>query len=180
MVVSNQQRGFPMAEFKYLDIDCAAWVRDTHHLRPVERGIYMDLIMLAWSLPKCRLPNDPKWIAKRLVYLPEEIPIMRDVVRQFWAADKRKKWLTQKRLDKEWKASGLRREHSLGSAKARWNKEKKRVSNARTVTETVTDLVSDDNVYKFRGGNNGRSRQPVSDEFLARLAESIDRNRQRK
>jgi uncharacterized protein YdaU (DUF1376 family) len=177
-----------MSEFKYLDIDCAAWVRDTHHLRPMARGIYMDLLMLAWSMPKNRIPNDPKQLRELLHYLPAEMAVLDAVVRQFWKQQSGGKYLIQKRLNKEYRSALSRKRSAKNAANSRWDNEKKHNRIASTVTGTETDespleppqggnsLFSNSN---SRMRSNGKRQGPVSDEFIARLGAALDRNAKR-
>jgi uncharacterized protein YdaU (DUF1376 family) len=127
-----------VSEFKYLDIDCAAWVRDTHHLRPLARGIYMDLLMLAWSMPKNRIPNDPKRLRELLHYLPAEMSALDEVVRLFWMRQSGGKYLIQKRLNKEYRSALSRKLRGKNAANTRWGKGKMASGNASTDTVTVT------------------------------------------
>lgn len=127
-----------MSEFKYLDLDVAAWVADTHHLTRAARGLYMDMIIRCWLSPGCKLPNNIDLLAIHLSCSKKEIPVLCEIVREFWMADKKGKWLHQKRLGKEWKASAKRKLNSQSLAKARWDKEKNGSRNASTSTSTYS------------------------------------------
>lgn len=120
-----------MPKMNFLPLATDAWIADTAHLSRVERGLYMDLLILMWRSPECRVPNQIEWIARRLNCSEEEIPLLETVLAEFTQTCGN--WRTQKRLLKEWnyvkKTAGKRSD----AAKARWNKEKdtcKRIANA--------------------------------------------------
>ena len=50
-----------MAQFPGLLLWTDAWVADTKHLSRLERGTYLDLLVLMWRTPGCRVPNDDEW-----------------------------------------------------------------------------------------------------------------------
>lgn len=129
-----------MSKFPVLDLWVKDWIQDTKHLRPLERGIYMDMLLLAWMSANCRLPNDPKKIAERLSYKPNEMAALNRVIAEFWTVDKRWKTLSQKRLTKEWRAALFRTSTSTAAANARWHKGKTVVRNAITATATDKPL----------------------------------------
>lgn len=47
-----------MAEFPALPLWTDALIGDTYHLTPAQFGAYMRLLIAAWRLPDCSLPND--------------------------------------------------------------------------------------------------------------------------
>ncbi len=51
----------PYMEFYVDDYDAA-----TMHLSPEEDGIYFRLLRLAWRTPGCSLPDDAKWIERKM------------------------------------------------------------------------------------------------------------------
>jgi ribosomal protein L37E len=55
-----------MAEFAAMPLFTDSWVADTAHLTRSERGMYMDLLVICWRSPECRVPNDMDWIYRKL------------------------------------------------------------------------------------------------------------------
>jgi len=111
-----------MAEFAALPFFTDAWIADTAHLSRIERGIYMDLLVLIWRSPECRVPNEIDWIARRLRAQADEVPVLQSVLSEFCITTGN--WLTQKRLQREWSYTSEKRKKNIASAKSRWKKEK--------------------------------------------------------
>jgi uncharacterized protein YdaU (DUF1376 family) len=112
-----------MAKFAALPLFTDAWIADTSHLSRLERGIYMDLIILMWRSPNCHIPADIEWIAEHLNIRNSEIKHLKKVCSEFCKWDKGM-W-TQKRLYKEWIYVSNIRNIKASVAKRRWNNEKK-------------------------------------------------------
>lgn len=53
-----------MSEFPSLPLFTDAYLADTRHLTAQEHGAYLLLLMMAWRLPDCRLPDDDARLAK--------------------------------------------------------------------------------------------------------------------
>ncbi len=113
-----------MAEFPSLPLFVDAWITDTHHLTRLERGTYLDLLVLMWITPECRVPNDKLWLSKRL-NLPLEI-IEKEVmplVCEYCITDGN--WITQGRLRQEFQYLRDTHHRQSANAKSRWRKEKR-------------------------------------------------------
>jgi hypothetical protein len=91
----------------------------------------MDLLILIWRSPECRVPNDLAWIARRLRVDESELPTLQSVVAEFLISTGN--WLTQKRLKREWAYTFEKRKKNIESAKSRWGKGK--ASSERNATE---------------------------------------------
>lgn len=139
-----------MAELAFLPLATDAWVADTAHLPRVERGLYMDLLILMWRSPECRVPNDLEWISRKLRCSPDEAEVLKNIVSEFCRSTGN--WIDQKRLRKEWDYVRERSEKRRGAAKARWEKDKESCTsnaqvhngcNAPTPTPTPTLLPLD-------------------------------------
>ena len=111
-----------MAEFSSLPLFTDAWLADTSHLSRAERGLYMDLLVLIWRSPECRVPNDLDWVGRRLRCSPEEQTMLQTIVSEFCSSTGN--WLTQKRLRKEFEYVRETKRKQSDRAKSRWNKEK--------------------------------------------------------
>lgn len=112
-----------MAQFPGLLLWTDAWVADTKHLSRLERGTYLDLLVLMWRTPGCRVPNDDEWLAKRLAMTPAEVAAeLRPLIVEFCQTDGN--WIFQKRLQKEFVRAFNHSEKQSDRAKSRWDKEK--------------------------------------------------------
>ena len=111
-----------MAEFAAIPFFTDAWIADTAHLTRLERGIYMDLLILIWRSPECRVPNDMAWIARRLRADADEVETLHAIIAEFCKSDGN--WITQKRLRREWDYTQEKRRKNIEAANARWQKGK--------------------------------------------------------
>lgn len=111
-----------MADLAFLPLATDAWIADTSHLSRVERGLYMDLLILMWRSPECRVPNDLTWISRKLGCSADEAETLKNLVSEFCKSTGN--WLSQKRLRKEWDYCLEKRKKQSERAKARWNKDK--------------------------------------------------------
>lgn len=149
-----------MAEFAALPLFTDAWVADTAHLTRVERGLYMDLLVLCWRSPECRIPNDLAWIDRKLGCDEEEVLTLKKLIAEFMSSTGN--WLTQKRLKKEFNYIREKRQKFSDWAKLRKNKQKDTslgnatntdVCSAPTPTPTPTKRDIDTNVSISRPTN---------------------------
>lgn len=69
----------PYMEFYVDDYDAA-----TMHLTPEEDGIYIRLLRLAWRTPKCSLPNDAVWIARKMRMVGDFDAKIEPILREFF------------------------------------------------------------------------------------------------
>jgi len=112
-----------MAEFPSLHLFTDAFLADAGHLTDEELGRYMRLLILTWRTPKCRLPNDDEWIARKLSRTVSDFDkSFKPLIKEFFKTSGN--WVFQKRLTEEF---SYRKKHSkLQSerAKSRYNKDK--------------------------------------------------------
>jgi uncharacterized protein YdaU (DUF1376 family) len=112
-----------MAKHAALMLWTDAWVADTYHLSRSERGTYMDLLILMWRTPGCRVPNDNEWLGRKLrMTIPEVETELRPLITEFCTSDGN--YITQRRLAKEFLWAQKTRKVQSDRAKLRWNKEK--------------------------------------------------------
>jgi len=88
-----------MSSFPSLPLFTDAFLADTGHLSAQETGAYLLLLMMAWRLPECHLPDDDAKLSRwarldRRTWLK-----VKPVVMEFWTL--RDGFWTQKRLSKE-------------------------------------------------------------------------------
>lgn len=112
-----------MAQFPYLPLWTDAYLADTSHLTDAEHGIYLQLLMLIWRSPECRIPNDDEWIARRFRRSSAQVKKdIRPIIKDFCKSTGN--WITQGRLKDEWeRAKNISNNQSV-RAKSRWNKDK--------------------------------------------------------
>jgi uncharacterized protein YdaU (DUF1376 family) len=109
-----------MAEFAALPLFTDSWIADTAHLTRLERGLYMDLIILCWRTPECRVPNEIDWLARKLRCSPDEIPTLNKVIAEFMISTGN--YLFQKRLRKEFLYTRTKSQKQSSRARSRWTK----------------------------------------------------------
>jgi uncharacterized protein YdaU (DUF1376 family) len=155
-----------MAKFPALPLWTDAWIADTHHLSRCERGIYLDLLILMWRSPQCRISNDDIWLAKRMHMTQSEIAkLLRPLIKEFCHSDGN--WLWQKRLLREFRYCNDQSLKQSVRAKARWRKEKNYArayaasgiaSSGIAPTPTPTPLRMDSKKEKahFKNGNGSK------------------------
>lgn len=104
----------------YLPLFVDDYEADTAHLSLVEDGIYSRLLRLCWRSPKCRLPNDHDWIARRIrVSSDEERAAMTAVLDEFFTV--RRNVIFSKRLSAEHEriSASVERRKSAGKSGGR-------------------------------------------------------------
>lgn len=112
-----------MAEFPALPLFTDSYMRDCWHLSDADHGRYLLLLILLWQSPQCRIPNDPSWVARKLRRTPEQYEKeIAPLVQEFLSSDGN--WLTQKRLQKEFKYVAGATKKRADAAKSRWKKDK--------------------------------------------------------
>jgi uncharacterized protein YdaU (DUF1376 family) len=112
-----------MADFPSLPLWTDSYMSDTAHLTDAEHGIYLQLLIIMWRNPDCRVPDDHKWIARKMRRSVDDFE--RDVlpiIQEFCQCDGN--WITQKRLMKEWNYCKNRSKAQSDRANSRWLKEK--------------------------------------------------------
>jgi uncharacterized protein YdaU (DUF1376 family) len=125
-----------MAQFPCLPLWTDAWVADTHHLTRSARGTYLDLLVLMWRTPCCRVPNDNAWLAKHLhMTLGEVEAELRPIIVEFCQTDGN--WLMQRRLRKE-----LARSSSYKVRMTDLRKRRKNKGNSTNTERTTSQVAS--------------------------------------
>lgn len=112
-----------MARYPCLPLWTDAWVADTQHLTRLERGTYLDLLVLMWRSPNCEVPDDPKWLARKLKLSDDEFANdLKPLIKEF--CQRNAGLLSQKRLKREWGRIQQSSARQSKRAKSRWDKEK--------------------------------------------------------
>lgn len=109
-----------MAEFPSMPVFTDAYLADCGHLDDAEHGIYFQLLMALWRAPGCKIPDDDEWLARKFRRSVEAVQkSIRPIINEFF--QKQGKFLTQKRLTKEWEWCWEKRKKNKISANSRWN-----------------------------------------------------------
>lgn len=87
-----------MAEFPALPLFTDAYMADTRHLSAAQHGAYLLLLMTAWRLPDCQLPNDDKFLSRCASMDLRTWKANREVVMAFWNLDPNTQKFRQERL----------------------------------------------------------------------------------
>lgn len=96
-----------------------AYLADTRHLTLEEHGAYLQLMMIAWRIEGCCLPDDDKRLARMLGISLGKWEKLKPTVMDFWTLENGV-W-KQGRLSKERKFVEEKRAKNKSSAEARWN-----------------------------------------------------------
>jgi uncharacterized protein YdaU (DUF1376 family) len=119
-----------MSDIPYLPLYVNDYEGDTAHLSLEEDGAYSRLIRLCWRTSGCSVPNDCKWIMKRMRATQEEYDtIIKPIISDYFTIKKGR--VFQKRLQQEFNkisttiSERKRAGKKGGKAKALNNKKKK-------------------------------------------------------
>lgn len=108
-----------MAEYPYMPFFVDAYMLDAGHLTEQEHGAYLRLLIMAWTKPECRLPNDDAWLARHFSRSVETIrEVYRPIIAEFFQTDGN--WLWQKRQKAEWEHARKISKKQSDNAKSRW------------------------------------------------------------
>lgn len=89
-----------MTKIPYIPLYIDDYEAATVHLTAEEDGIYFRLIRLCWRTPGCSIPNDPKWITRRMrVPLSDFDAKIKPVIDEFFTIKRNR--ILQKRLQSE-------------------------------------------------------------------------------
>lgn len=108
-----------MAEHPVLPLFTDAYMADTRHLTAAQHGAYLLLLMTAWRMPDCKLPDDDKFLARCAAMDMRTWKANRDVVMAFWHLDDEQKFRQHRLLDERKYVDELKRKNShAGKASA--------------------------------------------------------------
>jgi len=112
------------------------WTAATGHLNHVERSIYISILCLMWEADQNRIPRDPNWFKRRLRLSDEDMPALESVIAEFCTTTGN--WLTQKRLQKEFRYVSEVVEKRKKAARKRWDAEQN-VTQGQVEAKKTTD-----------------------------------------
>lgn len=116
-----------MAEFPALPIFTDAYMADTRHLTATQHGAYLLLLMTAWRMPDCALPDDNQFLARCASIDPRGWASIKTIVMAFWRMNPEGKWVQNRLLD-ERRFAEARADHASKAGRASALKRKKRHS----------------------------------------------------
>jgi uncharacterized protein YdaU (DUF1376 family) len=108
-----------MAEFPALPLFTDAYMADTRHLSAAQHGAYLLLLMTAWRMPDCCLPDDDRALARwaamdHRTWLKNKAAVM-----TFWKLGEDAKWRQHRLLDERNHVENRRHKNSdAGKASA--------------------------------------------------------------
>lgn len=130
-----------MADYPSMPFYTDAYIADTQHLTNEEHGVYIRLLIFAWRMPDCSLPNDDKRLAIMVGVTPSKWRKLKPSVMSFWALDGevwRQKKLTEVR-ERVAKSVQQKSNAGIASAKAKALKSNNPASTAEP-TAKATEL----------------------------------------
>lgn len=127
-----------MAEFPALPLFTDAYMADTRHLSAAQHGAYLLLLMTAWRMPDCKLPDDDKFLARCAAMDVRTWRSNRPIVMAFWHKDAEQKWYQRRLLDERNYSAELSSKNSI-AGKASALKRKNRHS-ASVATKTQPEF----------------------------------------
>jgi len=108
-----------MAEYAALPLFTDAYMADTRHLTAAQHGAYLLLLMTAWRMPDCKLPDDDQFLSRCASMDLRTWKANRHAVMSFWRLDDEKKWSQQRLLDERKYVGDMRSKNSVaGKASA--------------------------------------------------------------
>lgn len=112
-----------MAEFPALPLFTDAYMADTRHLTTLQHGAYLLMLMTAWRMPDCSLPDDDIFLSRicgldKRTWSKNKLTIL-----AFWHKDEKQNWCQGRLKDERNYVEQLRNKNSLaGKASALKNK----------------------------------------------------------
>jgi uncharacterized protein YdaU (DUF1376 family) len=100
---------------------------DTRHLTAAQHGAYLLLLMTAWRMPDCKLPDDDRFLCRCASMDIRTWKLNRDIIMAFWKQDDEQKWY-QGRLEDERKYVDDMRSKNAAAGRASALKRKNRHS----------------------------------------------------
>ncbi len=76
-----------MAEYPALPLFTDAYMADTRHLTTAQHGAYLLLLMVAWRMPDCMLPDDDIFLSRCAGMSKHAWSINKAAVMSFWKRD---------------------------------------------------------------------------------------------
>lgn len=81
-----------MAKYPALPLFTDAYMADTRHLTTAQHGAYLLLLMTAWRMPECSLPDDDDFLSRITGMDKRTWNRNKDIIMAFWKLDEKQKW----------------------------------------------------------------------------------------
>jgi uncharacterized protein YdaU (DUF1376 family) len=81
-----------MAEFPALPLFTDAYMADTRHLTTIQHGAYLLMLMTAWRMPDCSLPNDDLFLSRICCLDKRTWKANKHIILSFWILNSSNKW----------------------------------------------------------------------------------------
>jgi uncharacterized protein YdaU (DUF1376 family) len=173
-----------MSEFAFLPLSTDAYLADTRHLSAQQHGAYLLLLMMAWRMPNCHLPDDDGKLAKWACVDRRTWLRIKPIVMDFWTLGP-DGW-AQKRLSKEREYVSKRAEISRqngaagGRPKSLTSKELQNPAGGLEQTQPITTLtltplntpISPSGIGRASSSKRGKYGDP-NDPIFAEFQNSI-------
>jgi uncharacterized protein YdaU (DUF1376 family) len=137
-----------MAEFPSLPLFTDAYLADTTHLTTTEHGAYLLLLMTAWRIPGCCLPDDDVMLARYAKMTRDKWKKIRPTLVQFFRV-----------RDGQWHQARLQDElQHLQSKKSQQSKAGKASATAKALKRRNRDAASVDDPLQRNANENSTPR----------------------
>ena len=125
-----------MAEFPALPLFTDAYMADTRHLTTAQHGAYLLLLMTAWRMPDCKLPDDDRLLARWCGLDYRNWCKMRPlIIDQFWKKDGSGKLQQNRLLDERKYADSVRRKNAEAGKASALKRKERHSTNVATETQ---------------------------------------------
>lgn len=151
-----------------LPLHVGDYLKDTPPISRVNwehHGIYLLALMIAWSTPQCRLPNDPQWLARRFGCTVDDYhELVEPVLLEYF--DNSGNWLRQKRLAEE-------HENVRDFSKKQSDRRKSKKTNEKTPNRKANPVKPESSSGSTRGRGTVSVSESVSNNTRSENSESL-------
>lgn len=144
-----------MAGLPYMPLYVDDFEADTPHLTLEEDGAYNRLLRLCWRTSGCSLPNDPKWIARRMrVSIDTYHALVEPLLKEFFTVENGR--VFQKRQREEWrKANSTSKKRAESGRKG--GMARKSMETKETGESPATDLLKPGSSIQYQYQNHSQN-----------------------
>ena len=101
-----------MSKYPSMPLFTDAYMADTRHLSAAQHGAYLLLLMTAWRMPDCRLPDDDVFLSRCAAMDLRTWRKNKDIVMAFWEKDEAQKFQQARLADERNYIDHMRRKNS--------------------------------------------------------------------
>lgn len=145
-----------MADYPYMPFWTDAYLGDTSHLKTIEHGAYMLLLIACWRTKDCTLPNDDKLLARYAGLGDKQWQRVKPIILKFFEVDE--DTVSQRRLTKERVAVEQRSNQARKAANAKWLKTKETGDAGASSGQCSNDAIHNHihNHTQLKNNNRGK------------------------